>query len=119
MIYKNTYLIPADRCGVFWVKVFHLYGGWVKKCSLVGDFVKVSIRDTKANNKLKKKSKIAGILIRTRREIRKFDMSTIKFKENNVVLLKRRMTPKGREVVGPIPSVIKRKKFKSSFIKIL
>lgn len=119
MIYKNTYLIPADRCGVFWVKVFHVYGGWSKKVAIIGDFVKVSVRDTKSNNKLKKKTKITGIVIRTKKEILKIDTTTIKFKENNLVLLKRRMTPKGREVIGPITSTINRKKFKASFIKII
>lgn len=119
MIQKHTYLIPADRCGVFWVKTFHLYGGWFRKQSYVGDFIKVSVRDTKANNKLKKKTKIAGIIIRTKKEIIKADNSHIKFKQNSVVLLKRRMTPKGREVFGPISSTIKRKKFKSSFPKIV
>lgn len=119
MIYKHTLLIPADRCGVFWVKVFHLYGGWWRKKSKLGDFVKTSIQDTKANNKLKKKTKITGIIIRTKKEILKIDKSSIKFKQNNIILLKRRMTPKGREVSGPIPSMIKRKKFKSSFPKII
>lgn len=119
MIYKNTFLIPADRCGVFWVKVFHLYNGWWRKQAIIGNFIKVSVRDIKASNKLKKKTKLAGIIIRTQKEIIKQDNSWLKFKQNNVILLKRRMTPKGREVIGPIVSKIKRKKFKSSFPKIV
>lgn len=119
MVQKSTYLVPGDRCGVFWVKVFHLYGGWWRKKAGVGDFIKVTVRDTKPDNKIKKKTKLAGILVRTKKEIIKGDNSAIKFKLNNVILLKRRMTPKGREIFGPIPSTVKRKKFKSSFAKIV
>ena len=119
MIYKQSYLIPADRCGVFWVKVFHLYGGWYRKVSYVGNFVKVSVRDTRTNNKLKKKTKITGVIIRVKKETFKSDKTFLKFKKNNVILLKRRMTPKGKEIMGPILWIIRRRKFRASFPKIL
>jgi len=35
---------------------------------------------------------------------------------NNVVLLKKRMTPQGKEIFGPTLYNIKRKKFVSSFV---
>ena len=55
MIKKHTYLIPSDRCGVWWVSVFHLYKGSFRKTAYVGDFVKVSVKITKPNNWIKKK----------------------------------------------------------------
>lgn len=127
MIQKNTKLIPVDRCGVVWVKVFHLYGGWSRKVSHVGEFVKSSVKeiyvDLKIKRKLKiktpKKAKVVGFIIRTTKEISKNDGSFLKFLENNAVLLKRRMTPRGKELVGPIVWNIKRKKFLSSFGVIL
>lgn len=57
MIKKHTYLIPSDRCGVWWVSVFHLYKGSFRKTAYVGDFVKVSVKITKPNNWIKKKIK--------------------------------------------------------------
>lgn len=119
MIYKETCVIPGDRCGVFWVKVFHLYGGWHRKVSTVGDFIKGSVRDTKTDNKLKKKTKVAGIIVRTCKEKSKLDSSSMQFQENNVILLKKRMTPKGHEVFGPLLWVVRRRKFRTSFSKIL
>ena len=41
MIQKNSYLIPSDKCGVWWVSVFHVYKGSFKKIAYIGDFVKV------------------------------------------------------------------------------
>ena len=115
MVQKSSYLIPADRCGVWWVSVFHLYYGFSRKIAYCGDFVKVSIKRTRPNNWLKKKSKVKGILVRTKKEIFKNDGSFTKFFQNNVVLLKKRLTPRGKELFGPISSSIKRRKFKTSF----
>jgi ribosomal protein L14 len=53
--------------------------------------------------------------VRTRKEIYKLDGCFVKFFENNVVLLKKRLTPRGKELSGPIVSTIKRKKFAASF----
>jgi ribosomal protein L14 len=50
MIQKNSYLIPADKCGVWWVKVFHIYKGSFKKIVFIGDFVKVSVKSTIPQN---------------------------------------------------------------------
>ena len=50
-----------------------------------------------------------------KKEVTKADGTFIKFFANNVVLLKKRLTPRGKELFGPVPSIIKRKKFKSSF----
>jgi ribosomal protein L14 len=50
MIQKGSYLIPADQCGVFWVKVFHLYKGFSRKITFTGGFVKVSVKITRPDN---------------------------------------------------------------------
>ena len=50
MVQKGSYLIPSDRCGVWFSRVFHLYGGFNRKVSTVSNFTKVSVRSTKPNN---------------------------------------------------------------------
>jgi len=112
---KESILIPADKCGVDTVKVFHLYRGFNRKSCGVGDFVKTSVQKTVPDNWIKKKSKLKGILVRTKFLINNNDGASFFFKENSVVLLKKRLSPKGKEVVGPSVRKIKRKKFVSSF----
>jgi len=109
-------LIPADKCGVDIVKVFHLYKGFSRKHSFIGDFVKVSVKKVVPGNIIKKKSKLKGILVRTKFAINLKDGTNYNFKENNVVLLKKRLTPRGKEIVGPTSRMLKRKKFISSFV---
>ena len=114
MILKESFLVPADRCGVKFVKAFHLYRGWNRKFSYIGDFIKVSVRKTAANNWVKKKTKLKAFILRTKYKTTNNDGSSFYFKENNAVLLKKRLTTKGKEIWGPSIKKIKRRKFLAS-----
>jgi ribosomal protein L14 len=50
MVQKTTRIIPADKCGVWIVRVFHLYRGYNRKVSFIGDFIKASVRKTRPEN---------------------------------------------------------------------
>lgn len=115
MIQKRSKLVPTDQSGVFWVRVFHLYRGGQRKVSRVGEFVKTSAIVVKTDNWLKRKSKIQGVIIRVKKESIKRDRSFIRFKTNNIVLLKKRLTPRGKELLGPVDVRVRRRKFVSSF----
>ena len=119
MIQKGTYLIPMDKCGVWWVNTFHLYGGFYKKITKTGNFVKVSVRNTRPLNWVTKKTKLNGIVVLTRKENRYLDGTFIKFKFNSLVLLKKRLSSKGKEIVGPGLRLTQRKKFLMSFPGVL
>lgn len=75
----------------------------------------MSVKETKPDNWLLKKSKVKGIIIRTRKELTKLDGTTLKFKSNSIILLKKRMNSYGNRLLGPIPSTIRRRKFLNSF----
>ena len=111
MIQKNSILIPSDKCGVLTVNTFHLYGGFKKKFSVFGEYIKVSVRKTKPENILIKKSKRKAIIVRLKNNLFVVDGSYIKFDYNSVVLLKKRLTPEGKEIFGPIARNFKKKIF--------
>ncbi len=115
MIQKNSILVPADKCGVLTVNTFHLYKGFSRKSSTFGDFIKISVRKIKPENPLSKKTKRKAIVVRTKKELPITDGSCIRFEYNSVVLLKKRLTPEGKEIFGPILRTFKKKKFLSSF----
>jgi len=119
MIQKFSNLIPIDKNGVHLVKVFHLYNGFSRKTSSIGDFVKVSIKNVKPNNFLFKKMKLKSFIIRLKFHKFKKDSSSFFFFENNLILLKKRLSTYGSKVYGPILKNINRRKLQSSFIKIL
>ncbi len=115
MIQKSTILVPADKCGVFTVNTFHLYKGFSRKFSKFGDYIKISVKKTKPENQLSKKSKRKALIVRTKKNISLCDGSFVRFDYNSVILLKKRLTPEGKEIFGPIVRNFKKKKFLSSF----
>ena len=117
MIQKNSMLRPVDNCGVIKTKVFHVYKGSNGRFALTGNFMKVSAREVQPENAIKKKSKHVSVLIKSRYKNTRLDGSYVKFKKNSLVLLKKRLTPKGRSLKGPVSRNVNRKKFMSSFSK--
>ena len=111
MVQKNTILVPSDKCGVLTINTFHLYNGFKRKFSKFGEYIKVSIRKTKPENTLTKKAKRKAIIVRSKKELFVIDGSFIYFNYNSAVLLKKRLTPEGKEIFGPIARNFKKKNF--------
>ena len=116
MIQKNTKLKPVDNSGVLTANVFHVYKN-LNRIANTGNFIKVSVRDLNPDILIKKKSKHISILIKTVYKNIKLDSTFVKFKNNGLVLLKKRLTPKASNLKGPVSRNVKRKKFISSFVK--
>lgn len=119
MIIKGSLLVPMDNSGVWRVGVFHLYRGFLKKKAVYGNFVKVSVKSNKLNSVIPKKTKTNAILILSRFRIVKLDGSSIYFKNNFCVLLKKRLQPVGKEIIGPGNYLLLRKKFLYSFSGVI
>lgn len=115
MIQKSSIVVPADKCGVLTANTFHLYRGFSRKCSSFGDYIKVSVRKTKPENILVKKSKRKALIVRLKKGVSLIDGAVVCFNYNAVIVLKKRLTPEGKEILGPIVRSFKKKKFLSSF----
>lgn len=115
MIQKNSIVTPADKCGVLTVNTFHLYKGFCRKTALFGDYLKISVRKIRPENSLAKKTKRKALLIRTNKNVSVCDGTNIRYPYNDVIVLKKRLTPEGKELLGPILRTFKKKKFLSSF----
>lgn len=119
MLQKSSYVNVSDKCGVWFAKIFCIYKGSKHRAGSVGDFVKVSIRKTKPDNWLKKGKKSKAFIVLTKFKSIKQDGSYIRSRKNSVVLLKKRMTPRGKELFGPITYGVRRRKFVSSFSGVI
>lgn len=119
MILKCTILKVLDTCGVDKVNCFHIYNKKKKFFGKFGNFIKVSIRKVFRKRFKIKKNKTKAIIVNTCRYFRKPDGCLIFLKQNNCVLLKKRLTPYGKYTAGLIYYNMKRKKFIKSFIRIL
>ena len=115
MIQKSTIVALADKCGIFTGNIFHIYKGFNHKFGFIGDFSKASVRNISAENSALKGQKFNSILVRSRKINYKIDGCFFFTKQNNVVSLKKRLTPRGKEIVGPCSVLLQRKKFIYSF----
>lgn len=127
MIFKQTWLNVSDNTNVNWLQVFHLYKGFKRKSTKVGFFVKGSAKSVEPPRleykgfrlKFNKKGDICrGLIIRTKYLIRKFDGSSIYFRSNSTILLKKKQDVKSKYLYGPTTTQIKRKKFINLFTKV-
>lgn len=124
MIFKQTWLEVADNTNVRWLQVFHLYKGFHRRSSKVGFFIKATARVVEPPRleykgfkfKFNKKGDICrGLLIRSRYHLNKNDGSSIYFRDNSTILLKKKQDIKSKYLYGPVSYLIKRKKFLSVF----
>jgi large subunit ribosomal protein L14 len=121
MIQQQTILRVSDNSGAKTVRCFKVLGGFKKKYAALGDVIIVSVQ--KLRNQLKRTSKVKkgevyrALIIRTKTKHRKEDGSEILFKGNAVVLLNKQGNPIGTRILGPIPKMLKKKKFQK-FISI-
>lgn len=115
MFQKNSFSIPSDSSGILLVKVIQ-----TRKCNTVrhakiGRFLRVVIRNTKTSlNKVKKK-KSRAIVVRTSHQINTKKGKYYTFQENALVLLKKRMNSRGRELYGPTSKLLRIKKFRVAY----
>jgi large subunit ribosomal protein L14 len=124
MIFKQTWLEVADNTNVRWLQVFHLYKGFHRKSTKIGFFIKATARVVEPPRieykgfkfKFNKKGDICrGLLIRSKYVSIKNDGSSIYFKNNSTILLKKKQDIKSKYLFGPVCYLIRRKKFLSAF----
>jgi large subunit ribosomal protein L14 len=128
MIFKQSWLHAADNTNVRWLRIFHLYKGFHRKVSTTGFFVKGSARVIEPPRleyqgfkfKFNKKGDICrALIIRTARSFLRYDGSTLQFRANSGILIRKKQNVKSKYLQGPSTYTLKRKKFKTLFKTLL
>lgn len=115
MIQHQTILKVADNSGAKTVKCIKVLGGFKKRYANLGDIIVVSVQQLR--NKSKKTSKVSkggvfrALVVRTKTQYKKKDGSSFALSENSVALISKQGNPIGTRILGPIPKILKKKKF--------
>lgn len=115
MIQQQSILKVADNSGAKTVRCIKVLGGFKKRYAKQGDIVVVSVQQLR--NKSKKTSKVSkgdvfrALVIKTKKQYKKKDGSSFLLQENAVALINKQGNPIGTRILGPIPKVLKKKKF--------
>ncbi len=99
----ETVLQSGDNSGAKKLKCFKVIGGSKKKYASVGEIIVVSIKEAVPNSKIAKGSVHRAVVVRTKKEVKRKDGSTIRFDENAAVLIKGKDNePVGTRIFGPV-----------------
>jgi large subunit ribosomal protein L14 len=101
----------ADNSGAKRVEVIKVLGGSRRRYAGLGDIVVVSIKEALPTAKVKKGDVAKAVVVRTRREYRRYDGSYIKFDNNSAVLINQQNEPIGTRIFGPVARELRAKRF--------
>ena len=102
MIQVRTNLDVADNSGARKVQCIKVIGGSKRKVAGVGDVIIVSVKEAIPRGKVKKGDVQRALIVRTRKEIRRNDGSSIRFDSNAAVLVNKEGEPIGTRIFGPV-----------------
>ena len=111
MIQMLTKLSVADNSGARKVRCVKVLGGSMRTIAGIGDVIVVSVIDAIPKAKVKKGSVQKAVIVRTAKELKRADGSTIKFYGNAAVLIDKQGEPIGTRIFGPVPKELRAKNF--------
>lgn len=111
MIQQQTRLNVADNSGAKSVMCIKVLGGSRRRYASVGDVIVVAVKEALPRSKVKKGDVKKAVIVRTAKEIRRPDGSSVRFDENAAVIINDQMEPVGTRIFGPVARELRAKKF--------
>ncbi len=111
MIQMQTNLTVADNSGARRVQCIKVLGGSKRKSAGVGDVIVVSVKEAIPRGRVKKGDIHRAVIVRTAKEIRRQDGTTIRFDNNAAVLITRQNEPIGTRIFGPVTRELRARQF--------
>lgn len=109
MIQVETNLDVADNSGARRVQCIRVLGGSRRKYASVGDIIVVSIKDAIPRGRVKKGEVMRAVVVRTAKDVRRPDGSSIRFDRNAAVLINKQGEPIGTRIFGPVTRELRAK----------
>lgn len=115
MFQKNSFSIPSDSSGILLTKVIQTRRCSTTRHATICKFLLVVVRKTKTTLHKIRKKKSRALVVRTKfiKYLKKGKYYN--FFDNALVLLKKRMNARGKELLGPTSKDLKIKKFRIAY----
>ena len=107
----RTNLDVADNSGARRVQCIKVLGGSHRRTASVGDVIVIAVKEAIPRGKVKKGSVHRAVVVRTRKEVRRPDGTSIRFDRNAAVLITKDLEPVGTRIFGPVVRELRGKKF--------
>jgi large subunit ribosomal protein L14 len=102
MIQTETILNVADNSGAKKVLCIRVLGGTRKRYAGIGDVIVVTVKEAIPHAKVKKGDVLDAVIVRTTKELKRPEDTTVSFDENAAVLLSNSGDPIGTRIFGPV-----------------
>ena len=111
MVQQESRLQVADNTGAKDVLTIRVLGGTKRRYASLGDKIVVTVKDATPNGTVKKGTVAEAVVVRTKKDIKREDGSSIRFDDNACVLLSETGEMRGTRVFGPVARELRDKKF--------
>jgi len=111
VIQQESRLKVADNSGARELLCIRVLGGSRRRYARVGDVIVASVKEAVPGGAVKKGDVVKAVVVRTVKEIRRPDGSTIKFDENAAVIINDQGNPRGTRIFGPVARELRDKDF--------
>ena len=111
MIPMKTLLEVADNTGAKIASCIQVLHRSNTLFARVGDVVTVNVKESAPDATVKKGEMAQGVIVRSRRPLRRSDGSYIRFSGNAVVLIDNQGNPRGTRIFGPVAREMRDKNF--------
>ena len=111
MIQMQTNLDVADNSGARRVQCIKVLGGSKRRFASVGDIIVVSIKEAIPRGRGKKGDIHRAVIVRTAKDVRRKDGTSIRFDSNAAVLVNKTGEPIGTRIFGPVTRELRSKAF--------
>ncbi len=114
MIQEQTVLDVADNTGAKIVMCIKVLGGSGRRYASLGDVVVGAVKKAIPSGTVKQGEVVKGVIVRTKRPVRREDGSYVRFDKNAIVLLDAANEPRGTRIFGAVARELRAKNFMKS-----
>ena len=111
MIQMYTYLDVADNTGAKECMCIKVLGGSRKRYAGVGDVIIASVKKALPGGDVKPGDVVRGVIVRTKRSVRRDDGSYVRFDRNAMVIIDKENNPRGTRIFGAVARELRDRNF--------
>jgi large subunit ribosomal protein L14 len=102
MIQPQSYLKVADNTGAREIMCIRVLGSGKQRAATVGDVIIAVVKEANPNMPIKKSDIVRAVIVRTKKNVRRANGTSIRFDENAAVIINKENSPRGTRVFGPV-----------------
>lgn len=111
MVQQESRCKVADNTGAKEILVIRVLGGSGRRYAYVGDVIVATVKEATPGGAVKKGEVVKGVVVRTKKGLRRPDGTYIRFDENAVVLVNEQGNPRGTRIFGPVARELREKNY--------